>query len=254
MEARIVSERIGYKAIATVALAAGEIIQLPDGRAGVIAGALAKAVGQWYEAYVSGIWKIQSASGTTFAVGQAVYWDASASLAITAPGAADDQYLGTADKAKISGETFVDVNLNQIGLGGPQALGRIPFASRIVSLDHADATEHDLIDASQNINGLDVLSFSGIVSEAGAGASEDQLIVTLYDSDDNALSVITFADAGADGIGDILIGTRTIAGGASGSVAAVVPAGKGAYVKVSQATGGAGAAGAIDVEATFIPR
>jgi hypothetical protein len=77
------------------------------------------------------------------------------------------------------------------------------------------------------------------------------MIVTLYDSDDNAISSLTPSDAAADAVGDLVQGALSAANAATGTVQAVIPAGKGAYLKVSQATAGGTPAGEMKCQALF---
>lgn len=225
--------------IAAANLASGEVVQAPDGRPCVVGGLRGFSTGELAMGYTEGTYELLSASGTTFAVGAPVYWDVSANLAIAAAGDAADLYMGTAEVAKTSGQTVVRTILDG-GVGSLRGL----LVSRKTVIDHADATEHQLITAAQNPTGMVLDQFAGIITEQMAG-TEDQLIITLYDDDDNALSTLTASDAAADAVGDIVQGTQT-ARGATGAVCKTIPAGKGAYAKVSQATTGA-AAGAMRV-------
>lgn len=98
---------------AAQALASGEIIQLSDGRAGVIAGLSAIAIGEAACAYTRGIFLAAAATGVTFIEGETVFWDASANTAINSEdtGLADFA-LGVAVAAKVSGVLVVNVDLN----------------------------------------------------------------------------------------------------------------------------------------------
>lgn len=58
---------------------------------------------------IAGRFDAASASGTTFSVGDPVYWDSSTTLAVKT---STSIYLGLATKAKVSGETRVEVDLN----------------------------------------------------------------------------------------------------------------------------------------------
>lgn len=232
----------------SAAVTATEIVQLTDGRAGVVVADL--AANQKGSVYTAGIFDVYAASATTFTAGDPVYWDASASAAVDTPAAADDVYLGLAVAAKASGVYYVRTELNASAAYNAQ-LG--VFATRAVTLDHADTTSHTLLQAEQNPNGCVVAAAFGVITEACAGGTEDQLVVTLYDSDDKALSVLTVSNGGADAIGDVIQGTLTVASASTGAALAVVPAGKGLYAKISQATSGTGVAGAMRVQAYLSP-
>ena len=92
---------------------AGEIVKVPDGRAGVIQGLATDnlASGDEVTADCEGMYEIAAASGTTFALEAVVDWDDSAGIAL-ADGGAGDFELGKVARAKVSGETIVLVSLN----------------------------------------------------------------------------------------------------------------------------------------------
>jgi hypothetical protein len=99
--------------VPTAIMTAGEILQLADGRAAYLVGLKAAAIGDGdRDMGAAGIGKALSASATTFSLGDDVYWDASANLAINAPFGVGDFYLGACAKAKIATELFVLVDLN----------------------------------------------------------------------------------------------------------------------------------------------
>lgn len=98
---------------AAAALTSGEVLQLSDGRAAVVAGLAAVAIGDPYDLSIEGIKEFACASGVTFGKGDEVFWAVASNTAVTLANAvAGDIYLGRAEKAKVSGETsvFVDVN------------------------------------------------------------------------------------------------------------------------------------------------
>jgi hypothetical protein len=235
---------------AAAALVSGEIITLPDGRTGIVTGGAGFASGDIAEALTQGEFDILSATATTFSIGDDVFWDVTNSLGVNAPVNPGDLKLGVCVKAKVSGDLDV---LCQIG--GPQTgeSARSMVVPETVNLDWEDTASHTILAAVDNPDGMIVQDFLGIVTEAMDGGTEDQLICTLYDEDDNALSVLTPSDAGADAIGDAIVGTLTATRIALGAVLAVVPAGKAAYVKVSQATSGTSAAGAVRVSTLLKP-
>lgn len=228
--------------VATAALVSGQIVILPTGQTGIVAGLSPVAIGDVYAAYTEGIFDVASATGTTFAQGARVYWDDTNNVAV---GTATAIPLGIAAAAKASGPLTVSVIL-----GANKAL--CPVVSGGVTIAFNTSGNTTILNASQNKGGMDVSDFYGVITTVCAGASQDQLIVGLYDSDDNEISTLTVSDAGADAVGDLVPGTLTTKA-ALGTVLAVVPAGKGAYVKVKQATSGAGAAGAMRVKAVFNP-
>ena len=109
-----------------------------------------------------------------------------------------------------------------------------------------------MIDVADNPEGLLLVAFLGEVTEQPAGSSEDQLVVTLYDSDDNALDTLTTTDGTPDAVGDVIIGAAALFGASSGDAIKKIPAGKGAYAKVTQATEGT-PAGKLKVRALVVP-
>lgn len=95
---------------------AGEVARLADGRAAVTIADLAAS--QLGAQYVEGIFDLLSASATVFDVGEVVFWDASADLAIRATSAgAGDYPVGRAVVAKADGETVVRTELNAVTPG-----------------------------------------------------------------------------------------------------------------------------------------
>lgn len=93
-----------------VALAAGEVTQLADGRAAFAARAIAaNATGT---VHVNGIAALACAAGTTWAAGAEIWWDKSENVAITSQATPEDFYCGVAVEAKASGPTTVRCLMN----------------------------------------------------------------------------------------------------------------------------------------------
>lgn len=236
------------KESADVAYAAGEVTQLADGRAAVVAGLKAIAVGDPVEFYTKGLYEVVVGTSLTFTDGEPVFWDASANTAINGADVEDgDFYLGRAKGAKGSGSVVMTVQLNEDG--GDQ---RWVFSSRVREIDHADTEEFILIDAEDNPKGLLLVAFLGEVTEEPAGSSEDQLVITLYDEDDNAIDTLTTTNTSPDAVGDVIIGAVSLFSSATGAVIKKIPAGKAAYAKVSQATAGT-PAGKLKVRVLVAP-
>lgn len=249
-QAQLINDAGSVKFVASVALLSGEIIQLADGRPAVVGGLNVVAVGDMANAYTQGRFAAASASATVFALGAPVYWDTANDLAIVSPVAANDLYLGTATKAKASGDVTVELDLNN-GLAGAGSSGqRGIWTTRVVELDHADVAEFDLSTALEAPNGLAIHSFTSEVTEQPAG-TEDQLEVTLFDGDDVAQSVM-ITSATPDAIGDLIVGNRTLTGGATGQVLGKIAPNKRSYAKVTQPTTGS-AAGKLKVRAVYGP-
>ena len=252
-EAILVNDPGQVSITAATTYTSGEIIQAPGGMAAVVGGMKAAASGDPVTFITEGVFDVLTLTATTFAAGAPVYWDASAGVAIASPAAADDLYLGVAVKACTNAQDRVRVNFNRGNAGAGATGQRACFATRAQVMDWEDTAEHILVAAAENVNGLVVKSFYGIVTEVMAGGTQDQLIVTLYDEDDNVLSVATPTDAGANALGALIPGTLTLDTGILDSALAVIPAGKAAYAKVSQATSGTSAAGAVRVQAIVAP-
>ena len=121
----------------------------------------------------------------------------------------------------------------------------LPIIAFCAEFDCAvDAEEHELIAAIDNHAGLTVLAVFGVTSEVFAGSSEDQGVVTVYDSDDTALATLT-AEDGGQGADDLIIGVGASStecplhdAAATGDPAVIVAAAKSVYGKVTQATVG----------------
>lgn len=256
-EALFSREAGAHSVVASGALSSGEITQLGDGRAAYAEGLQAIASGDELSQRHAAIVRAAAASGTTFSKGDPVYWDASANLAVNPAltlAGSEDFYLGVATLAKVSGETTVSVELNaQPLLPGIQQ----PFVREFDCEDGADETAsvkniHTLIPANHNKRGLLVVQVFALVTEAFGGATEDQGVVTITDSDGNSICTITVADGGADAVNDYRVGTGLFAASA-GDAAKVVAAGKSIRGQVTQETNGASAGGKLKVYALVTP-
>ena len=93
---------------AASALSGGDIVDLGDGRAGVVQGLGTYAIGDSVTLKTTGRHRVLAATGTTFAAGAVVDWDDTGKLAV----AAGDFNIGRAEFAKASGPLYVDVLLN----------------------------------------------------------------------------------------------------------------------------------------------
>lgn len=230
------------------ATTAGTVLQLADGRAAVPANDIAASAKG--SLTIQGVFKVAAATGTTWSDGALLYWDSSASAAVTKSNALDgdaDFYLGRAVGAKASGPLFGYVELN-----APR-----PVLDPIVyefDCDGAngDTNSHVLIPAEQNPNGLLILGIWGVITEQMAGSSEDQGIVTVSDESNNALCTLTPSDAAADAVGDIVTG-YSIGDDATGVAGKTVAAGEYVDAAVTQQTSGGTPAGKMKVYIHAIP-
>lgn len=106
--------------VITAAASGGDVIQLPDGRAGVVTGANASSsafsAGDTVAVATSGRWRVLKTSSIVFVPGGRVKWDHSAETA-TVPPIADDKdfYLGRAIDDAAAAAATVDVQLNAKG-------------------------------------------------------------------------------------------------------------------------------------------
>jgi hypothetical protein len=199
----------------------GQIEQMDDGRAGVVVDDT--VISTLGAAAVSGIFDILCVYTTTFTAGDEVWWDYSSNVAIAASSAIlEDFYLGRCLTTKASGPTYVRVILNAPRM--PQAQGLIQ--SRVYEFDcetGVDAAVHTLIPAEWNKNGLLILGCYGRVTEQFAG-TEDQGIVTIKDTAGSpaTIATLTASNAGADAVGDIIVGAAMapVFGSATGTLVA----------------------------------
>ncbi len=200
-----------------------------------------------------GVRVLPKASATTFAVGDDVYWDASANLAVQAGLAmegSEDYLVGVCVVSAANGETGVAVKL----LPTPPCRYDIRPIVREFDCEAGTLNEaHVLIPAWMNKTGLLFLGAYALITEVMAGASQDQGIVTVEDGDGNALCTLTPSDAGADAANDVVVGTNDLYSASTGDAAKVVAAGKGVQAKITQKTSGAGAAGMMKVYVRVIP-
>lgn len=89
----------------------GDII-LAAGRAAVVSGCQAIAIGDRFTAYTKGVFECDTASGTTFAAAAEIEWDDTNNLCVAAAGGTFD--LGRSVVAKTSGQLKTIVNLNEV--------------------------------------------------------------------------------------------------------------------------------------------
>jgi len=196
----------------------------------------------------------RKASGTTFAIGDEVWWDASAGLAVapalTLDGAADYP-LGVCVMAALDGQ-------NGVAFIPYDILDRYNVVRPVVHEfdcdgDNGDTDEHVLIPAWMNRHGLVLKHVFALVTEVFAGSGQDQGIVTIEDEDDNVLATLTASDTAADAVGDIIIGSVDLSAATTGAAWAVVAAGKAIQGFVSQQTSGGTPAGKMKVYLDFVP-
>jgi len=226
----------------------GDPVVLDDGRAAVKCGLETAVSGDKMSVDTEGVFDVTSASATTFSRGDEVWWDASAAKAVPASTTLDtsDFYLGVADADKASGDLFVRTILNK----------RVALRPIVYEFDcetTVDSATHVLVPANQNSNGFVVELVYGVVTEVFAGSTQDQGIVTVRDGDGNTIATLTPSDASADAVGDVIIGTSKLLGGATGDAIKTVAAGKSITGTVTQETTGTSKAGKMKVYLKLTP-
>lgn len=135
--------------------------------------------------------------------------------------------------------------------------GQLVASSVVVDCQDGETpSEVFMMPGAINKSGAVVALAVASVVEQFAGASQDQGIVTLQDSDGTTLNLtFTAADAGADALNDFIQEAGSadpLVVAASGDAGAIVPAGKGVKAKVTQPTSGAAAAGKMRISALFM--
>jgi len=94
--------------------ASGEVILLPDDRAGIVTGLDTAALtsGKTTQVIVGGPVRIKKANGVNLSSTKEIFWDVSADTAIAGAGATGDFAVGTRIGGGASGDLYVDVDLN----------------------------------------------------------------------------------------------------------------------------------------------
>lgn len=110
VEAKYVKEGDVVGFTPTAALSAGQVIQLPDGRAGVVVNDI--AAGELGSVQVKGVVECDKTTSMVVLDGSALFWDASANKAHLLHRNDKDFFLGTATDDATSAATTVTVNLN----------------------------------------------------------------------------------------------------------------------------------------------
>lgn len=220
------------------ALAAGVPVRLPDGRVGVTRSAM--AAGEQGAVAVVGLFDVDAASATVFAVGDEVWYDASAGQAVLATDAnldADLDYrLGVCAVAKANGDSQVGVDLN----GAAQPVDSIVLEYEFdVATGGTGTSPVTLLDPEANQTGLLIEEIYAEITEAMAGSTEDQGVVVIKDTDASpaTLATLTPSDAAADAVGDLVAG-YFLAAGSTGDALKKVAAGDGITGTISQETAG----------------
>jgi len=234
----------------------GDLVRLGGCVAGAFDRPVAAAGSDDFAAPAAGARKITCDDGETFAVGDEVWVDASTEQAepLTADlDFSEDYCVGICCRAKVasSGELYV-VYMPLEYVDRHNVIAPLAYEFDCDG-DNGDTDDHQLIPSWQNRHGLVLELAYARVTEQFAGTTEDQGVVTVYDDDDNALCTLTPSDAGADAVGDVVIGTNPVIGGSTGDAIKTVAAGKGIYAKVTQQTTGGTPAGKLAVHLKVSP-
>lgn len=163
--------------------AAGEILQLPDGRAGVVREAETDET--VFLPYTDGVWTVTKTSGIVLLDGQDVYWDHSANAAHYKAVNDRDFYIGTAVGDATSGLTTMLVNLNAVGVYLLDLM-RKPYVTTIVgtqalgglALNPRGGSINIVLDATNEAQKVDALSVDGFANTAPAVVEFDFRVVS----------------------------------------------------------------------------
>lgn len=164
------TEVVAYTAQA--GLATGELIQLPDGRAGVVDKATSS--GGLTTPFVTQVWDITKTAGVVFLDGGRVYWDHSANAATYKKVNDRDFYIGRAvgDAASASTTARVAINIDPrydidilrdpftTAFTGTQALGGLALLHR--------GGLHAVLSSTNEAQKVDALSVDGFATGANA--------------------------------------------------------------------------------------
>lgn len=103
------------KIVLTAAATSGQVLQTPDGLAGVVLGLSGAnhASGDTVALQIDGVHSITAASGVVMVDGQEVYWDHSANAATFKRASDKDFYVGTLVGDKATGTTTIKVRFNE---------------------------------------------------------------------------------------------------------------------------------------------
>ncbi len=148
----------------TAAVTAGEVLHLPDGRAGFAPTAI--AAGELGALQVSGVATITKTDSMVMLKGSKVYWDHSAGAASLLFGAnSADYYLGVVESTAASSATTVDVILNvepQYTLALKDGFATAPVSTagwpHIVSVGNGVAMVFDATAEAQKLDALSIRS------------------------------------------------------------------------------------------------
>lgn len=203
---------------------------------------VAIAIGDAGALAIAEVHKLPKVTGTgDWAPGTKLFWDNTADNLTKVK--TTGYYAGILHETALDAATTANVNLGIGDVIDAEAVAAVP---ELDCETGEDTATHILIPAVENINGLLMGDILGEITEVFAGDTEDQGVITIEDSDANALATLTPTNAGADAIGDFVLGYAR-GSVATGDVAKSVAAGKGVQARVTTPTTGASAAGKMKV-------
>jgi len=199
----------------------------------------------WVRVFTQGDFEHALVGAAPADVGRPVYASADDTLTLSAAG---NSYVGWLVDRPAAGVVIVRLNVDAFAGPAPQLVG----AAAELDCESGQAPQDvTVIPASWNVGGLLIEECVGIITEVFGGATQDQGIIALKDTDNANLNVtLTPSDGGADALNDVVVAagtSKTAERAATGDPGAVVAAGKGVRAVVTQTTSGAGAAGKMRV-------
>ncbi len=195
-EATTSSEGCIVQYTVTAAVVAGQVIQLPDGRAGIAVDGY--AAGQVGHFHVKGIFTVTKTTTMVMLPGSELFWDASADKAHLLFGNDKDFYLGVCHSDALSADTTVKVALNQ------KPAPTISFADGFASIPINTAGFPMISGAGDSVNmsfsataeaqKVDALSLRGIAPSAKGVV---HMLICVTTNSDNAAGDMNFGLANA---------------------------------------------------------
>lgn len=168
-----------------------------------------------------------------------------------------DEAIGIVIEPAVSAVTeirvafFSRLNPRALPLVAEGANGEMVFSYEF-DCEGGGTGDHEIIPASANRGGLLITRVFGRITEAFAGVTQDQGIVTVKDEDDNAITTVTVADTSGDAVGDVRLG-YLLSAATAGDATKTVASRKAVEGAVTQQTSGASAAGKMVVFVFAVP-
>lgn len=199
----------------------GQVVQMPDGRAGVVQSAI--EAGRLGAAAVSGVYTVAKTASVVMLIGTEVWWDTSADAAILKPGAPSggDFFLGTLTEDAASADTTCRVDINRkpcnvvdlhtsgfthvpVLTAGTPSLAMVGGTARAAFSATAEAQKLDLLSHASVPLGSDWIMEAIVTVHTNADADVADLNIGVAngthasDADEITESVFFHFDMGAD--------------------------------------------------------